>query len=124
MTKFFVFKKAQALIELIISIALIVFFLTTFIVNLAFITGKFADYQQKNFAVQIGRLRKEANDRNIAFFLASNKMVSGFSTLDYFPTQGSHLTYDFIKYFGNEGSDFFINQQKKFFFDEGTNVNY
>ncbi len=115
-------KKSQALIELVLSIALSVFFLTAFVINLSFVTTRFFDYQQKNFAVDLARSYKEINDRNISYFLSQNKIVSGFSSLDYFPTQGSHLNYTFMKYANNEDSNLFLNQQKKYFLNEDINV--
>lgn len=111
-------RKSQALIELIISIALAVFFLTAFIVNISFVTTKFSEYKEKNYATLLGRGQKEMNDRNIAYFVAMNKLTEDYLTNEYFPNQGSHLNFNYINYEGNEDSTFFRNQEKKFFLED------
>ena len=86
-------RKSQSLIELVLSIALAIFFLTAFIVNLAFITTKFSDYKDKYYAYQLVKEQKKLNDRNLAYLLANNKIVSNYTTNGYFAVQGSHLNY-------------------------------
>lgn len=122
--KFFMFlktkiqKQSQALIEIVISIALIMFFLGAFIINLSYIVNRFSDFQQKNFAFSLLKENKDINDRNLAYFLTNNKMLYGNQTLDYFPDQGNHLSYTYINY-GTDKAGFSIrNQEKKMFLSD------
>jgi hypothetical protein len=111
-------KQSQALIEIVISIALTMFFLGAFIVNLSYITERFVSFQQKNFAFSLLKESKDMSDRNLAYFLTNNKMLYGSQTLDYFPDQGSHLSYTYMNY-GTDIAGFSIrNQEKKFFLND------
>ncbi len=110
-------RKSQSLVELILSIALSIFFLSAFILNLSFITNKFSDYKDKNYAYQVLKKQKENNDRNLAYFLAQNKMVDNYSTDGHFAEQGRHLNYTFLNY-ETDNSTIFTNQEKKTFLDD------
>lgn len=110
-------RKSQSLIELVLSIALAIFFLTAFIVNLAFITTKFSDYKDKYYAYQLVKEQKKLNDRNLAYLLANNKIVSNYTTNGYFAVQGSHLNYTYLNY-ESTGLTSFLNQEKKYFLND------
>jgi hypothetical protein len=111
-------KQSQALIEIVISIALTMFFLGSFIVNISYITSRFVDFQQKNFAYELLKENKDISDRNLSYFLTNNKMLDGWKTLGYFPDQGSHLSYTYMNY-GTDKAGFTIrNQEKKLFLSD------
>jgi len=61
--------------------------------------------------------QKENNDRNLAYFLAKNKMVDNYSTDGHFAEQGRHLSYTFLNY-ETDNPTSFTNQEKKTFLDE------
>ncbi len=111
-------KQSQALIEIVVSIALTMFFLGSFIINLSYITSRFVDFQQKNFAFDLLKENKDISDRNLAYFLTNNKMLSNHQTLDYFPDQGSHLSYTYINYGTDKAGYVVKNQEKKFFLED------
>lgn len=111
-------KQSQALIELIIGIALAVFFLSIFIVNVAFITNQFSSYKQKAYAYQINSNQKSINDRNVAYFLADHKIIDDYATNSYFGYQGSHLSYTYLNYISADNTNAFLNQEKIYFLND------
>jgi len=111
-------RKSQSLIELIISITLAVVFLTAFVVNLAYITNNFNDYQQKYFAYLLNTEQKKINDRNVAYFLANNLITSNYASNNYFANQGSHLSYTYLNYESITETSTFKNQEKTYFLND------
>lgn len=111
-------KHSQALIELIIGIALTVFFLSIFIVNVSFITNQFSNYKQKAYAYEINTKQKEINDRNVAYFLADHKIIDNYATNNYFGYQGSHLSYTYLNYVSADNTSAFLNQEKIYFLND------
>jgi hypothetical protein len=116
--KLFNKKLSQSLIELVISVALTMFFLTAFVVNLAFVTNRFSEYQNKYYAYQVIKEQKKIDDRNLAYTLANTKMVNMHSSNDRFELQGKHLNYTNFNYDPGDGILAFTNQEKKFFLND------
>ncbi|MFA5230307.1 MAG: hypothetical protein WC422_02665 [Candidatus Paceibacterota bacterium] len=111
-------KQSQALIELIVGIALTVFFLSIFIVNASFITNQFSSYKQKAYAYEINNGQKIINDRNVAYFLADHKIIDNYATNNYFGYQGSHLSYTYLNYVSADNTSAFLNQEKIYFLND------
>lgn len=111
-------KSSQALIEIIVAMALAMFFLSAFVANLGFITTRYADYQQKKYGYDLMKNQKTLNDKNLSYFLTANKMLKGNLANGYFPDQGSHLSYTYVNYAIDKGNFQIKNQEKKLFFND------
>jgi len=111
-------RSSQALIEIIVAMALAMLFLGAFIINFGFVSGKYTEFQQKKYAYDILKNQKLMNDKNLAYFLTANKMLVGNKTLGYFPDQGSHLSYTYLNYALDKANFQIKNQEKKFFLND------